>query len=74
VKGKLTGKTEKKPQSLAPKNSLSNMKIKLEIGIKTLTQKTLRIQKTAKKLTKQRFERAVKSRDDTCHLQPEATP
>jgi hypothetical protein len=51
------------------------MKIELEIGIKTLTQKTLRIQKkTAKKLTKQRFEHAVKSRDDTCHPQPEATP
>jgi hypothetical protein len=47
--------------------------MKLEIGIKTLKQKTLRIQKPAKKLTKRRFGRTVESRDDTCHLPPEAT-
>jgi hypothetical protein len=50
LRGKLTGKTEKKTQSLAPKNSLSKIKrkMKLEIGIKTLNQKPFVFKKPPK--------------------------
>ena len=52
IGGKLTGKTKKKPQSLAPRILFSNVneKMKLKIGIKTLGQKPFVFQKKQPKI------------------------